>query len=86
MASEERLSAVMPAELATEQRQRDPFSWYAQMREVGPVVYDPDRDAYDVFHYDEFVDQDALPRSTTGKVVRADLEEWEQAGKRVRDP
>lgn len=55
MASEERLSAVMPDELAGRDRQRDPFSWYEKMRKQGPVRYDEDRDAYDVFHYDEVV-------------------------------
>lgn len=56
MASEERLSAVMPGELEGRERQLDPFSWFEDMRAQGPVRYDESRDAYDVFHYDEIVE------------------------------
>jgi len=56
MASEERLSAVMPSELEGRERQVDPFSWFEEMRAQGPIRYDESRDAYDVFHYDEVVE------------------------------
>ncbi|MEF8813745.1 MAG: cytochrome P450 [Halovenus sp.] len=56
MASEERLSAVMPSELEGRERQLDPFSWFEEMRAQGPIRYDESRDAYDVFHYDEIVE------------------------------
>jgi cytochrome P450 len=56
MASEERLSAVMPSELEGRERQLNPFSWFEEMRAQGKVRYDEQRDAYDVFHYDEVVE------------------------------
>lgn len=38
-------------------------------------------------HYVEFVDHEVFPRSTTGKVVRGDIEEWEvSSGERIRNP
>jgi cytochrome P450 len=43
----------MPPELATTERQRDPFSWFESMRESEPVRYDEQRDTFDVFHYDD---------------------------------
>jgi cytochrome P450 len=43
----------LPGELATTERQRDPFSWFASMREAGPVRYDEQRETFDVFWYDE---------------------------------
>jgi cytochrome P450 len=45
-----------PAELLTESRQRNPYPWFAEMRAAGPVRYDADRDAYDVFSYDDTVE------------------------------
>jgi cytochrome P450 len=45
-----------PDELLTADAQRDPYPWFAQMREQGPVHYDETRNAYDVFGYDETVE------------------------------
>jgi len=43
--------------------------------------------SYKLPHYVEFVDVEAFPRSTTGKVLRGDVEEWSvSAGQRVRSP
>lgn len=43
----------MPAELATVERQRDPFPWFKSMRDAGPIRYDERRDTFDVFWYDD---------------------------------
>lgn len=42
--------------------------------------------SYKLPHYVEFVDQDDFPRSTTGKIVRSELEAWDDTGDRVRNP
>lgn len=43
--------------------------------------------SYKLPHYVEFVDLEAFPRSTTGKVLRGDVEEWSvSADQRVRSP
>ncbi|MEF8813855.1 MAG: class I adenylate-forming enzyme family protein [Halovenus sp.] len=42
---------------------------------------------YKLPHYVEFVDQDEFPRSTSGKIVRGDVEEWGASeDQRVRSP
>jgi len=41
-----------PKALETPEAQLDPFGWYAEMRERG-VEYDPDRECWDVFRYDD---------------------------------
>lgn len=42
---------------------------------------------YKLPHYVGFVDKDAFPRSTTGKIVRGDVESWEtDDAERVRTP
>jgi len=55
MTTEQREEQWMASELASIARQRDPYPWYREMRSRGPIRYDDDRDAYDVFHYDEVV-------------------------------
>ena len=43
--------------------------------------------SYKLPHYVEFVDVEAFPRSTTGKVLRGDVEEWPvSSDQRVRSP
>lgn len=49
----ENTSSWMPAELATVDRQRDPFPWFESMRDAGPIRYDERRDTFDVFRYEE---------------------------------
>jgi cytochrome P450 len=56
MASDSRLSAVMPNEIWNLEGQRNPFPWFKKMRQQGPIRYDENRNAYDVFHYDEVVE------------------------------
>ncbi|MFC7131528.1 MULTISPECIES: cytochrome P450 [Salinibaculum] len=56
MGNDSRALAVMPSELATKERQRDPYPWFREMRAEGPVRYDETRGTYDVFHYDEVVE------------------------------
>jgi acyl-CoA synthetase (AMP-forming)/AMP-acid ligase II len=42
---------------------------------------------YKLPHYIEYVDQDEFPRSTSGKIVRGDVEEWKiTEAERVRSP
>jgi cytochrome P450 len=55
MASEQRDDTWMASELASTERQRNPYPWFREMRTQGPVRYDEERNAYDVFHYDEVV-------------------------------
>lgn len=45
-----------PDELLTEERQRNPYPWFAEMRSRAPIRYDESRDAYDIFSYDETVE------------------------------
>lgn len=42
----------LPEPLRSDERRLDPFPWYAEMRERG-VVYDDERECYDVFGYDD---------------------------------
>jgi cytochrome P450 len=56
MGNDSRALAVMPSELATRERQRDPYPWFREMRDAGAVRYDDQRGTYDVFHYDEVVE------------------------------
>jgi len=56
MGDDSRALAVMPSELATKERQRDPYPWFRKMREQGAVRYDEKRGTYDVFCYDEVVE------------------------------
>lgn len=56
MGDDSRALAVMPPELATKARQRDPYPWFAEMRAAGSVRYDDTRGTYDVFHYDDVVE------------------------------
>ncbi|WP_435195089.1 cytochrome P450 [Natronomonas sp. EA1] len=42
----------LPEPLQSPERRLDPFPWYAEMRAEG-VVYDTERECYDVFGYDE---------------------------------
>lgn len=55
MAAEQRDDQWMASELASTERQRNPFPWFREMRAEGPVRYDDERDAYDVFRYDEII-------------------------------
>jgi cytochrome P450 len=55
MATEQRDDQWMASELASTERQRNPYPWFREMRTQGPIRYDEKRDAYDVFHYDEIV-------------------------------
>lgn len=56
MASDQRLSAVLPTEIEGRRGQKNPFPWFKEMRAEGPIRHDEERDAYDVFHYDEVVE------------------------------
>jgi cytochrome P450 len=56
MGDDSRALAVMPRELATKERQLDPYPWFREMRAAGAVRHDDTRGTYDVFHYDEVVE------------------------------
>lgn len=56
MGDDSRALSVMPGELATKERQLDPYPWFREMRAQGPVRHDDGRGTYDVFHYDEVVE------------------------------
>ena len=44
---------AFPDELATREAWLEPFDWYREMRENAPVRYDPSRQTWDVFRYDD---------------------------------
>ena len=44
---------AFPAELRDRAAWLEPFDWYQTMRETEPVRYDPDRQVWDVFRYDD---------------------------------
>lgn len=44
---------TFPTELEARESWLEPFEWYAEMREDAPVRYDPDRQTWDVFRYDD---------------------------------
>ncbi|MEF8901916.1 MAG: cytochrome P450 [Halovenus sp.] len=46
----------MASELEPIERQRNPFPWFEEMRQQGPIRYDEKRDAYDVFQHDEVIE------------------------------
>lgn len=41
---------------------------------------------YKLPHYIDFLNEDEYPRGTSGEISRTELEEWNQGGKRVRNP
>ncbi|MDZ7730239.1 MAG: cytochrome P450 [Natrialbaceae archaeon] len=43
---------VWPTELEPAPQRVEPFDWYRANREQGPIHYDPERDAYDVFTHE----------------------------------
>jgi cytochrome P450 len=49
----ENTGSWMPAELATVDRQRDPYPWFELMRDSAPIRYDDRRDTFDVFRYED---------------------------------
>lgn len=42
-----------PEALTTDKARLEPFSWYREMRDEAPVRYDPDREVWDIFRYDD---------------------------------
>ncbi len=44
---------AFPEALSTRDAWLEPFEWYREMRENEPVRYDPDRNSWDVFRYDD---------------------------------
>jgi len=44
---------AFPDELESQSAWLEPFSWYRKMRTEQPVRYDPDRQTWDVFRYDD---------------------------------
>jgi fatty-acyl-CoA synthase len=57
------------------------------LREEIIATLDSELARYKLPHYIEFCDPDALPRSTSGKVVRPDVEAWDlESATRVRNP
>ncbi|WP_135825209.1 cytochrome P450 [Halorussus ruber] len=44
---------AFPEELQDRESWLEPFDWYREMREDDPVRYDPDRQTWDVFRYDD---------------------------------
>lgn len=53
---------AFPEELASREAWLEPFDWYRRMRENAPVRYDPSRETWDVFRYDDvktLLDDDA---------------------------
>lgn len=48
-----KLDSKVPAEIDSSEGQRNPFSWFAEMRKNNPVRYDEDRKRWDVFRYDD---------------------------------
>jgi cytochrome P450 len=52
-ASDTRGVQAFPAELDDPGAWLDPFDWYAEMRADDPVRYDPDREAWDLFRYED---------------------------------
>lgn len=70
MSSQELEFREHPDALSSAQAQVFPFDWYAEMREEG-VRYDPERDCWDVFRYDEV------------KEVMSDHETFSSNAKRV---
>lgn len=43
----------LPEPLLSRERRLDPYPWYAKMRRTAPVRYDPAREVFDVFRYDD---------------------------------
>lgn len=56
MATQREPERWMAPEMASIDRQRDPYPWYREMRAENPIRYDESRDAYDVFLYDDVVE------------------------------
>lgn len=60
--------ARRPAALADREGRLDPFDWYREKRADDPVAYDEERDAWDVFRYDDvervFSDHEAFSSET----------------------
>ncbi len=48
-----RPAVSFPDALSSRQQWLEPFEWYRQMRADSPVRYDPQRDLWDVFRYDD---------------------------------
>jgi cytochrome P450 len=46
-------SLPLPQELDTPESRLDPFPWFEKMRETNPVRYDPYREVWDVFRYED---------------------------------
>ena len=64
---------AFPEALTTREAWLEPFDWYRVMRESDPVRYDPARESWDVFRYDDvkaILDDDETfsvdPRNATG--------------------
>lgn len=53
MATSQRQLLPRPAELREPSAWLDPFPWYREMRHEAPVRFDPDRQAWDLFRYDD---------------------------------
>ncbi len=68
--------SFLPEALVSRERRLDPYPWYARMRRDDPVRYDPDRDVYDVFRYDDvervLSDHECFNRTTNTQSVAED--------------
>lgn len=73
--------AQRPAPIAADADWLDPFPWYRRMREDAPVQYDPDREVWDVFRYDDVkrVLQDSAAFSSEFDQARVVVEAQERA-------
>ncbi|UPM45216.1 cytochrome P450 [Halocatena salina] len=47
------LDEKLPTEIDSIEAQRNPYSWYKEMRETNPIRYDENRKRWDVFRYDD---------------------------------
>lgn len=47
------ISIPLPQELDTPESRLNPFPWFKEMRQTDPVRYDPYRDVWDIFRYED---------------------------------
>jgi cytochrome P450 len=81
----QRPAAVFPDPLASREGWLEPFSWYRRMREENPVRYDPEREVWDVFRYDDV--KAVLQRDETFSSDPSHLPRFrEEMGERERPP
>lgn len=66
----------MPDALSTRDAWLDPFDWYREMRATAPVRYDPDRQVWDVFRYDEAKHVLADPETFSSDITSASAFEF----------